>query len=451
MAGVFYPAERAVLAELVVGLLRGARCEIAGPKAVIAPHAGLAYSGAIAATAYRALAANRGTIKRVVLVGPTHRMGVKGIALPRADAFATPLGEIPVDWPAMAPLLAMPDVAVDDRPFEREHSLEVHLPFIQAALGPVTLIPMLASAVTPERVEAALAAVWGGPETAIIVSSDLSHFHDHETASGFDRACSKAIELLKAEDIGDHQACGRTGIKGLIRMAQRLDMRATTVGLGNSGDTGQPRDRVVGYGAYVFEQAGTARLHPERQGFLLDVARRSIRRGITAGKPIAVQIGDNAPPTLTAHRATFVTLEQEGRLRGCIGSVIAHRPLVEDVAENAFKAAFGDPRFPKLTLGELARCHLSVAILSTPRPIACASEEELVASLRPHLDGVILQDRGRRGLFLPHVWSGLPDRAQFVRQLKAKAGLPRDHWSPTMRAWRFGTEKFAGDLAPPAA
>ena len=448
VAGAFYPADRDALGRMVVSLLREARCEIAGPKAVVAPHAGLVYSGAVAATAYRALAARRGQVTRVVLVGPAHRMAVQGIALPRADAFATPLGEIPIDRAAMAPLLALPEVAVDERPFAREHSLEVHLPFIQAALGRVALVPMLAGAVSPERVEAALDAVWGGPETAVIVSSDLSHYHDYDTANGFDRACSRAIELLKIEDIADHQACGRAGIKGLIRVARRLDMRATTIDLRNSGDTAGTRDRVVGYGSYAFEYAATARLPEPRRRVLLDVACRSIRQGIATGRPVEIRLGDRPPPTLAAHRATFVTLEQEGRLRGCIGSVIAHRPLAEDVAINAHKAAFGDPRFPRLTEPELARCRLSVSILSTPRPIAFTDEAGLAAALQPDRDGVILQDQGKRGLFLPQVWSGLPDPAQFVRHLKSKAGLPRDHWSPTLRAWRFGVEKFDGDLVP---
>lgn len=449
IAGMFYPAERNALAAEVVRLLNAARTEVHDPKAVVAPHAGLVYSGAVAATAYRALAAGRGRIARVVLVGPAHRVAVRGAVLPQADAFATPLGELAIDRAAMAPLLAMPDVMVDDAPFAREHSLEVHLPFIQAALGRVTLVPMLVGAMPPERVEAVLDAVWGGPETAIVVSSDLSHFHDYETASGYDRAASKAIELLKLEDIGDHQACGRVGIKGLIRMARKLDLRATTIDLCNSGDTpAGDKSRVVGYGSYAFEYAATARLPDERRRFLLDLAARSIRRGIRKGEPVAVEIGRSAPPTLAAHRATFVTLEQEGRLRGCIGSVIAHAPLAQDVAVNAFKSAFADPRFPKLTEAELSRCRMSISILSTPRPIAFRDEAELVAALQPDRDGVILQDQGRRGLFLPHVWSGLPEPAQFVRQLKAKAGLPRDHWSPGVRAWRFGVEKFEGDLVP---
>ncbi|WP_374448387.1 AmmeMemoRadiSam system protein B [Stella sp.] len=448
VAGAFYPAGREALAAEVVRLLKAARTEIHDPKAVVAPHAGFGYSGAVAATAYRALAAGRGRVRRVVLMGPAHRVPVRGAVLPQAHAFATPIGELAVDRAAMAPLLAMPDVTVDDVPFQREHSLEVHLPFIQAALGPVGLVPMLVGAMPPERVEAVLDAVWGGPETAVVVSSDLSHFHDYETASGFDRACSKAIELLKLEDIADHQACGRVGIKGLIRMARKLDMRATTIDLRNSGDTGGDRDRVVGYGSYAFEHAATARLPEARRRFLLDLAARSIRRGIHKGEPAAVEFAPDAPPTLAAHRATFVTLEQEGRLRGCIGSVIAHAPLARDVAVNAFKSAFADPRFPKLTEPELARCRMSVSILSTPRPIAFRDEAELVAALQPDRDGVILQDQGKRGLFLPHVWSGLPEPAQFVRQLKAKAGLPRDHWSPGLRAWRFGVEKFDGDLVP---
>ncbi|MGE0717041.1 MAG: AmmeMemoRadiSam system protein B [Alphaproteobacteria bacterium] len=447
VAGGFYPADPATLTQQVDATLTAARCEIRGAKAIVAPHAGHVYSGAVAATAYAALADNRERIRRVVLVGPSHKVAFKGIALPKADAYATPLGEIPIDWPAMAPLLDMPEVTVDPAPFAREHNIEVHLPFLQRLLGPFTLVPMVAGAVAPERLEAALDAVWGGPETAIVISSDLSHYHDYDTAVGFDRACSKAIELLKIEDIADHQACGRTGIKALIRIARRLDMRATTVDLRNSGDTAGPKDRVVGYGSYTFEYAAEARLADERRRFLLELAERSIRRGMVTGRPVEVTFGATAPCTLAAQRATFVTLEQQGRLRGCIGSVVPHRPLAEDVAINAFKAAFGDPRFPKLTEDELARCSLSIAILSTPRPIAFTTEDELVAALQPDKDGVILQDQGKRGLFLPHVWGSLPDPRQFVRHLKQKAGLPPDHWSPTVRAWRYGTEKFGGDIA----
>ncbi|MCC7272633.1 MAG: AmmeMemoRadiSam system protein B [Alphaproteobacteria bacterium] len=447
VAGGFYPGDRDALGRQVEEMLTAARCEIAGPKAIVAPHAGYAFSGGVAATAYAALAANRERIRRVVLVGPSHRFGFKGIALPRADAFATPLGEIPVDWPAMTPLLAMPEVVVDERAYAREYNLEVQLPFLQRILGSFAVVPMIAGAVAPDAVQAALAAVWGGPETAIVVSSDLSHFHPYDAAVALDRDCSKAIELLKAEDIADQQACGRTGIKALIGMARRLDMRATTIDLRNSTDTAGIKDRVVGYGSYAFEYAAEARLGEERRRFLLQVGVHSIRRGMATGRPIDIQFDANPPRTLAAHRATFVTLEHEGRLRGCIGSVVPHRPLAEDVAINAFKAAFGDPRFPKLTADELARCNLSIAILSTPRPIAFATEEELVAALQPDRDGVILQDAGKRGLFLPHVWGGLPDPRRFVRHLKAKAGLPQDHWSPTVRAWRFATEKFGVDLA----
>ena len=446
LAGAFYPATADALANQVDAMMASARTEIVRPKGIVAPHAGYMYSGKTAAAAYAALATRRDEIRRVVLVAPSHKLAFKGMAVPRVEAFATSLGEIPVDWPAMAPLLAVPEVAIDDRPFAREHSLEIHLPFLQRVLGPFSLIPIVAGAVTPEQLQVALETVWGGPETAVVISSDLSHFHDYATANGYDRACSKAIELLKAEDIGDHQACGRTGIKALIGIARKLDLRSTTVALCNSGDILDTKDRVVGYGSYTFEQAAAARLSANRHGQLLSFAERSIAYGIRNGKPAEVRLSPDMPGTLAAHRATFVTLLQDGKLRGCIGSVVPHRPLAEDVVINAYKAAFGDPRFPKLTAEELPRCHFAVSILSTPRPIPFRSEEELVDALQPDVDGVILQDGNKRGLFLPQVWEGVPEPKKFVRHLKAKAGLPLDHWSPTVRAWRFGVEKFGRAL-----
>jgi len=442
VAGGFYPGDPAALVAAVDTVLRAARPEIRAPKAVIAPHAGYVYSGAVAATAYAGLAARRAEIRRVVLFGPAHRLAFKGVALPRADAFATPLGRIPLDWSAMAGLLNLPGVVVDHRPFAREHSLEVQLPFLQRILGPFALVPVLVGGAEPALVQDIMRRLWGGPETAIVVSSDLSHYHDHATATAYDRDASRAIEALTPDAIKDHQACGRIAIKALLGEARRLDLRATTVDLRNSGDTAGPKDRVVGYGSYAFEYAATARLSESRRRALLDLAERAIRFGIAQGKAPEIRLADDLPASMTALRGTFVTLELDGRLRGCIGSLAPHRPLAEDVAVNAWKAAFGDPRFPGLTREELARCHLSVSVLSTSRPLAFADEAELAARLNPDRDGVILADGNKRGLFLPHVWSSLPDPRRFVRALKQKAGLAPDHWSPTMRAWRFGAEAF---------
>jgi AMMECR1 domain-containing protein len=216
----------------------------------------------------------------------------------------------------------------------------VHLPFLQLVLGDFTLVPVIVGGPSPRETNALLQALWGGPETLIVISSDLSHYHNYDGARQRDHSFCRHEETLNLEQIEDEQACGRFPVKGLLTRARALDLRVTTLDIRNSGDTG--------------------------------------------GR------------------------EQRDRLRGCIGSILPHRSLIEDVATNAFKATFGDPRFPKLTQAELAELDLSVSILSHARPIAFDSEAEAVKALQPDVDGVILQANGpdgqtKRGLFLPQV------------------------------------------------
>ncbi len=253
VAGLFYPDDPAELAAAVQTLLATApNREAPLPKAVIAPHAGYVYSGPVAASAYAPLAQGRGLIRRVVLLGPSHRVPFRGLAAPSAAWFETPLGRIPVDREAIADLLDLPQVQVLDAAHAQEHSLEVHLPFLQTALGGFRLVPLVAGDATPQEVGEVLERLWDGPETLIVVSSDLSHYLDYETARRIDAVTARAIEALEPEAIGYEQACGRTPINGLLWVARRKGLQAHTVDLRNSGDTAGPRDQVVGYGAWLF-------------------------------------------------------------------------------------------------------------------------------------------------------------------------------------------------------
>jgi AmmeMemoRadiSam system protein A len=180
----------------------------------------------------------------------------------------------------------------------------------------------------------------------------------------------------------------------------------------------------------------SSELGPEHQRLPLDVARESIEHGLAHGRPPRVSAGD-FPPPLREPRASFVTLHRQGRLRGCIGTLEAHRPLVEDVAANAYAAAFSDPRFPPLSREELADLAISISILSPPQELHFDSEEDLLAQLRPGVDGLILQEGARRGTYLPSVWSELPDRRRFLEHLKLKAGLPSEYWSDSLRVFRY--------------
>lgn len=253
VAGMFYPSDPRELRAMIHDFLGAAEPSGPAPKAIIAPHAGYIYSGPVAASAYTHLAQARGTIRRVVLLGPSHRIGFYGLAASSADRFATPLGLIPVDRTALEKVLTLPQVHVLDQAHALEHSLEVHLPFLQEVLGDFSLIPLVTGDAPAQTVAEVLELLRGEPETLIVISTDLSHYHDYETARRMDAATSRAIEALHPEDIDYDQACGRVPLLGLLAVARRRNLRIKTVDLRNSGDTAGPRDRVVGYGAYVVE------------------------------------------------------------------------------------------------------------------------------------------------------------------------------------------------------
>lgn len=255
VAGTFYPADAVELSAQVQRFLDAAPTAVHQPKAIIAPHAGYVYSGAIAGSAYAPLRAMRGRVSRVLLLGPAHTTAVRGLAASSADAFCTPLGHVPVDRPAMKVLLALPQVQQMDVAHAAEHGLEVQLPFLQMTLGAFHVAPLVVGSATAAQAAQALEAVWGGPETLIVVSSDLSHYHDYATAQRLDRATAAAIEALRPSALTPQSACGYVPIRGLLAVAARRGLRAHTLDLRNSGDTAGPRSRVVGYGAFAFTEA----------------------------------------------------------------------------------------------------------------------------------------------------------------------------------------------------
>lgn len=253
VAGTFYPADAGELAEMVDRFMIGAEGNGGAPKAVIAPHAGYIYSGPIAASAYAQLAGEKVGIQRVILLGPAHRVSLRGLAASSAQAFATPLGEVPVDQEALATILDLPQVRLWDEAHAFEHSLEVHLPFLQRLYGKVSIAPLVVGQASEEAVAEVLELLWGGPETAIVISSDLSHFHDYAAAQRLDEATALAITKLDGEALSYESACGRNAIRGLLNVAREKGLSGRLVDLRNSGDTSGSRSRVVGYGAFVFE------------------------------------------------------------------------------------------------------------------------------------------------------------------------------------------------------
>ena len=252
VAGTFYPADPLVLARDVRALLGAVTAGGSRPKAIIAPHAGYVYSGAVAASAYALLSDSRNQIERVVLLGPSHRVPLQGMALPSVDAFMTPLGAVALDRPVLDEMSALPAVAVADAPHALDHALEVQLPFLQTQLGSFSLLPVAVGACPPELVADVLESVWGAAETLIVVSTDMSHFHCSDEARVIDRDTAELIVRGEATLRGE-QACGCHAVNGLLLAARRHDLPVKLLDLGNSGDTAGDRARVVGYASFAVD------------------------------------------------------------------------------------------------------------------------------------------------------------------------------------------------------
>jgi AmmeMemoRadiSam system protein B/AmmeMemoRadiSam system protein A len=364
----------------------------------------------------------RGRIRRVVLLGPCHRVAVRGLALPGVDAFDTPLGRIPLDTGAMQAAADLPQVVTAPAAHAREHSLEVQLPFLQRALGDFALVPLVVGDATDAEVAEVLERLWGGDETLVVVSSDLSHYQRYEDARAIDAATVRAI--LRLDPGVDHeQACGATPIGGLLAVARRRGLSASLLDLRNSGDTSGDRSRVVGYASFAFYEpaAGSENESDERGRTLLALARAAIAHSLGGAAPVVPD-----EDWLREPGATFVTLRAGGELRGCIGTLEALRALAEDVMANAQGAAFRDPRFSPVRASEVTELVVEVSLLAAPEPIAFRDHADLAAQLVPGEDGVILSCGERRGTFLPQVWESLPEPEAFLDALARKAGIAPD-------------------------
>ena len=453
VAGTFYPSESKDLEAMIFNFLSKATARTPigapAPKAIIAPHAGYIYSGANAALAYARLKPASKTIRRVVLLGPSHRVSLQGVALSSAKCFITPLGKVPTDGNGALEIIDLPQVQVLDECHAEEHSLEVQLPFLQATLNQFKVLPIVVGNCSPNQISEILDILWGGPETLIVISTDLSHFLNNDTARKLDLVTARAIEALLPESINDNQACGHHPLKGFLTLAKQRKLKVKTLGLCNSADTIGSKDKVVGYGSWAFSEqddfeSKTHALLRNHGKVLLKLAAQSIQHGLTTSAPMIVN-PDDYPSALRALGASFVTLKLKGQLRGCIGSVQHQLPLAEDVAKNAFASAFCDHRFPSLSSDELDGLELSISILSTPIPLDIRDEKDLISQLRPKIDGLIIEDMNKRGLFLPSVWGQFPNPENFITHLKAKAKIASGQWSQNFKASRFITAEISAN------
>jgi AmmeMemoRadiSam system protein B/AmmeMemoRadiSam system protein A len=439
VAGMFYPGDARALAaevdELLDGVDTSAGPRLGFPKAIVVPHAGYIYSGSMAARAYDELAPARGIVRRVVLLGPVHRVPVRGLAVPTASAFATPLGTVRIDKEAIGAVRALRQVVASDPAHALEHSLEVQLPFLQKVLGDFSLAPFAVGDASVQEVAEVIERLWGGPETLIVVSTDLSHYHSYDEARAIDGATVRRIAGF-ATDIDHQEACGATPLNGLLHWARRRQLSLKLLGVCNSGDTAGGKDRVVGYSSFGLYEGGELSLDAAGTALL------SIARGAIEQQLLGRALAPNGAAWLRQPAATFVTLTKDGALRGCIGSLQPARPLGEDVAANAVSAAMRDPRFPAITPAEWPQCRVEVSLLSAPKTLRFADQADLFGQVEAGADGLILECDGKRATFLPQVWEDLPDKSQFVAHLLRKAGLAPDTRLTRCKVWRYRVAKW---------
>lgn len=445
-SGKFYPADREDLVRLIGRLTdaaernsNAARRPHTRLRALMMPHAGYAYSGTTAAHAAVAIARDR--FGRVVLLGPDHRVGFRNASITGASYWRTPLGTVPVgDFRPM--LRAQPErfatIAASDR---QEHSLEVMLPFLQSRLSRFELIPVVLGPCDADKMGRAIATLLKTPQTLLVVSADLSHYLPYEDAVKRDRETLDRILSLdpRWQQDQDNRTCGRYPVGVLLELARKRHWQPVLLHYSNSGDTAGDRDAVVGYGAVAFygdepmqdRSDNRLPLSPGQGAALVALARQTLVRHfgeMTASadsQRLETLLSDQA---LQARCGTFVTLKIDNQLRGCIGSLSATAPIVEGVCDNALNAALRDPRFSPLGKKELETVHIEVSVLSEPVALAYTDADDLLARLRPGIDGVIIKRGFASATFLPQVWDQLPQPEPFLSHLCMKAGLSADQW-----------------------
>ncbi len=402
-------------------------------RAIIVPHAGYMYSGQLACNGFQYLDK---TVKNVFVIAPPHYVAVKNIALSIFEKWSTPLGELDVNQEINTELVEKFGCEFEDDAFVNEHSIEVQLPFLQKFLPHVKIVPILAGH-SYEKLTKIIAHYWQDSENAFVISSDLSHFYDTVQARKLDNTTAEMIETKNMEKFDHEQACGGVGIRALVNFAKNKNYSLIRVGMTNSGDITGDTSSVVGYGSWLlYEGAKSSFIKKYFSNFVVETCKKSILSGLHQKIPQC----ENTPAVFNQSGACFVTLEKNGDLRGCIGSILAHRPLIEDLVKNAQNSAFSDPRFQPLKKDEFEDLSIDVSLLSEPEKMNFDNEADLLAQIKPFVDGLIIKDRNHQSVYLPSVWEQLPDKVTFLNSLKIKAGLTPKYFSSTFEAYRFTTE-----------
>ena len=442
-AGIFYPAEQEELNNLLESYKQKDIFDYR-TKAIIVPHAGYIYSGHAAMSAFQYLEPS----ENVFIIGPSHHFEFNNIALPEYTYFDTPLGSLEVNNKLIKEIAEKFPCVINNEYFEKEHCIEVELPFIQNLFLPqkqnavdfvknlkkigkkLKIVPVLTGNCDYRLISDLIATYW--ENSSFVISSDLSHFYPQQQCRQIDTYTATIIETGKINFLENAQACGVVGIKGLVDFANNNDCAMIRSEMYNSGDISNDKERVVGYGSwFMYTDNRNEFIEKYCSDYVLKSAKASILSAINQTEFIP----QNIPTVLTQFGASFVTLKKDGNLRGCIGSIYPTKPLILDIIDNAKNAAFQDPRFEPLTLDEVNNLEVSVSILSGIERIHFKDERDLLSKNYPH--GIIIIERDKRAVYLPIVWEQLPDREIFLNSLKEKAGLPPEYFSKTFEAYKF--------------
>ncbi|MGK7651414.1 AmmeMemoRadiSam system protein A [Roseovarius sp. B08] len=349
--------------------------------------------------------------------------------------------DVMIDRPAANSLVQAGLAHVEDAAHDHEHGIETQLAFLHRLHPRAKVVPLVIGNAPQDQVSAAIDHLSALDQPLFVLSSDLSHFLTRDAADAKDAETAKLLETSRGTTLTSRHACGAGGIAGFIASDAGAGLRLARLAMASSADVTGDTSRTVGYGAWaLFDTTGEI-IIPRHREMLLKAARQTLDSFTKRGKPPKLD-ETSFPQALRGHAASFITLQQDGRLRGCIGSLTAHQPLAGDVCENTVKAASADPRFRPVTAEEVPGLRLKIAVLSPSAPMTFSGEADLLSRLTPHRDGLILRDGAKRGVFLPMVWESLPDPAAFLTALKVKAGLPKDHWSDTLEIHRFCAESF---------
>lgn len=433
VAGQFYSSSEKELSEKIETYTKNFKKEVNfDSRAVIVPHAGHDYSGALAAKGYQYL---KQDLETLIIFSPAHRYAVESFVLPTDDAWEVPTGNVFIHKDITEKIKNMGGEYCDEA-FINEHSIEVQLPFIKKYFPEANIVPVLVGGVDFKTLSNIISAFWEDEKIGFVITSDLSHFRNKQEAMRIDNVTADMIEKLVPENILPEQACGYKAVGALVNFARERNYSLVRVGITDSSEKSGDVTGVVGYGSwYLAEKERIEFLKEHFSQIMVQLAKLSIKSQL---ERVNLKI-ENCPRALETKIPCFVSLFIEGNVRGCIGSVIGEEPLVVNLCQNARKAAFQDPRFIPVEAKEFEKLEFSISLLSAPTRIIFKDEADLLEQLRPDVDGLIIKDIGRQAVFLPDVWQAIPDKKQFLNALKQKAGLAPDWFSDTFEAYRYTT------------